>query len=104
MSAAGPRLPASEVARYFLSIFARLGIGVLVGLAVAKGLVTAEVAQKDAATMTGYLVIGAVLIASFLIKPLRSPEIEYPEGSRPNEGESLIAFLYEDDPDRKDAP
>ena len=85
-----PYLPAREVIRFGLAVFARLGLGAVVGLVLAKVLKLAMGWPVDTALSYGYGSVAIVFVASFFLKPVAWPDVDYgpePEQSLLDEGD-----------------
>lgn len=77
MAAHQPRLPASEVIRFGLAVFARLGIAVVLGLLIAKSGKLALGWPTASAITYGYGAIALLFGLSFFLKAVPWPEVDF---------------------------
>lgn len=88
MSAAEPFIPASEVVWFFLKLLGRILAAVLAGLILAKLMfMTGVSGSAPEAVVAGEAATGILLLLSFWWKPMRWPEIRFPESQN---GPSLL--------------
>lgn len=97
MAAVG-RIPPREVVRIFISIVLRGLVATVVGVVAAKLLLATGIEpSRQTAITVGYVIVGLVFALTFVLRRLEGPQLEYLGVPDPDQGESLISFLYEDE-------